>query len=49
MNRTVALVIAKAALGAGLALGFAAAPHGTAHAEPATGHRGGLAAVRLPL
>ena len=25
----------KVALGAGLALGFAAAPHGTAHAEPA--------------
>ncbi len=35
MNRTTALVVVKAALGAGLALGFAAAPHGTAHAEPA--------------
>ena len=35
MNRTIALVVVKAALGAGLALGFAAAPHGTAHAEPA--------------
>ena len=34
MNRTIALVVVKAALGAGLALGFAAAPHGTAHAEP---------------
>ena len=33
--RTIALVVVKAALGAGLALGFAAAPHGTAHAEPA--------------
>ena len=35
MNRTIALVVVKAALGAGLALGLAAAPHGTAHAEPA--------------
>ena len=35
MNRNIALVVVKAALGAGLALGFAAAPHGTAHAEPA--------------
>ena len=33
--RTIALVVVKAALGAGLALGFAAVPHGTAHAEPA--------------
>ena len=35
MNRTIALVVVKAALGAGLALGFAAAPHGVAHAERA--------------
>ena len=35
MHRTIALVVVKAALGAGLALGFAPAPHGTAHAEPA--------------
>jgi hypothetical protein len=35
MNRTSTLVIVKVALGAGLALGFAAAPHGTAHAESA--------------
>ena len=33
MNRTIALVVVKAALGAGLALGFAAAPHGMAHAK----------------
>ena len=33
MNRIITLVIAKAALGAGLALGFAAAPHGIAHAD----------------
>ena len=31
MNRIIALVVLKAALGAGLALGFAVAPHGTAH------------------
>ena len=36
MNRTIALVVVKAALGAGLALGFVSAPHGAAaHAEPA--------------
>ena len=35
MNRTIALVF-KAALGAGLALGFAAAPHRTAHADADT-------------
>jgi hypothetical protein len=35
MNRTITLVIAKAVLGAGLVLGFAAAPQGTAHAAPA--------------
>ena len=35
MNRTIALVV-KAALGAGLALGFAAAPHGDAHADDTT-------------
>jgi hypothetical protein len=36
MNRIVALVIAKAVLGAGPALGCLAAPHGTAaHAAPA--------------
>jgi hypothetical protein len=29
MNRTIALVVVKAALGAGLALGLAAAPHGS--------------------
>ena len=34
MNRIIALVVVKAALGTGLALGFAAAPRGTAHAEP---------------
>src|SRR4029077_14303069 len=33
MNRTLALVVVKAALRAGLALGFAAAPHGVAHAS----------------
>jgi hypothetical protein len=33
MNRTVTLVISKAVLRAGLAVGFAAAPHGTAHAD----------------
>ena len=36
MNRTIALVVVKAALGAGLALGFAAAPHGVAHADDTT-------------
>ena len=35
MNRTIALVF-KAALGAGLALGFTAAPHGDAHADDTT-------------
>ena len=35
MNRTIALVV-KAALGAGLALGFTAAPHGDAHADDTT-------------
>ena len=34
MNRTIALVVVKAARGASLVLGFAAAPHGTAHAAP---------------
>ena len=35
MNRSLALVIAKATLGGGLALGFVAAPHApAAHAEP---------------
>ena len=36
MNRTIALFVVKAALGAGLALGFAAAPHGAAHADTPT-------------
>ena len=35
MNRTIALVF-KAALGAGLARGFTAAPHGDAHADDTT-------------
>ncbi len=43
MNRSIALVIAKAVLGAGLALGFAAAPHGTAHADT-VGHYDAYAA-----
>jgi hypothetical protein len=35
MNRTAnALIAAKLALGAGLALGLLAAPHGTVHAAP---------------
>ena len=35
MNRPTAIVIAKTVLGGGLALGFLAAPHGTAaHAAP---------------
>jgi hypothetical protein len=35
MNRTIALVVVKAALGASLVIGFAAAPHGAAaHAAP---------------
>jgi hypothetical protein len=38
MNRTIALVVATATLGAGLALGFLAAPHGTAHADTVTGY-----------
>jgi hypothetical protein len=38
MNHTIALVVVKAALGAGLALGFAAAPHGTAHADTVVGY-----------
>ena len=33
MNRTIALVVGKAAIGAALALGFAAAPHGTAQPD----------------
>ena len=37
MNRTIALVV-KAALGAGLALGFAAAPHGTAPVDTVVGY-----------
>ena len=36
MNRTIALVVVKAALGAGLALGFTAAPDGDAHADDTT-------------
>jgi uncharacterized cupin superfamily protein len=36
MNRTIALVVVKAALGAGLALGFTTAPHGDAHADDTT-------------
>ena len=36
MNRTIALVVVKAALGASLALGFTAAPHGDAHADDTT-------------
>ena len=36
MNRTIALVVVKAALGAGLTLGFTAAPHGDAHADDTT-------------
>jgi hypothetical protein len=35
MNRSIAIVIAKVTLGAGLALGFLASPHGVAHAAPA--------------
>jgi hypothetical protein len=34
MNRNVSLVIAKAALGASLALGFLLTPHAVAHADP---------------
>jgi hypothetical protein len=33
MNRSIALVVAKAVLRAGLAVSFAAAPHRTAHAD----------------
>ena len=36
MNRTITLVVVKAAFGASLALGFAAAPHGVAHADTPT-------------
>jgi hypothetical protein len=44
MNRTaIALVLAKATLGAGLALGFLATPHGVAHA--AAGYDGYAAEV----
>ena len=35
MNRTLSLVVAKATLGASLALGFAIAPHNVAHANAA--------------
>jgi hypothetical protein len=38
MNRSIALVVVKAALGAGLALGFASAPHGTAHTDTVVGY-----------
>jgi hypothetical protein len=38
MNRTIALVIVKAALGGGVALSFAAALHGTAHADTVAGY-----------
>jgi hypothetical protein len=31
MNRCIAIIVAKTVFGAGLALGFAAAPHGVAH------------------
>jgi hypothetical protein len=31
MNRCIAIIVAKTVLGAGLALGFATAPHGLAH------------------
>jgi hypothetical protein len=36
MNRSIARVIGKAAFGASLALGFAVAPHGIAHADTTT-------------
>ena len=36
MNRSIAIVTAKTVLGAGLALGFLAAPHGVAHADACT-------------
>jgi len=38
MNRTIALVIVKAALGGGVALSFAAALQGTAHADTVAGN-----------
>jgi hypothetical protein len=38
MNCTIALVVAKVAFGATFALGFLAAPHGTAHADTVTGY-----------
>jgi hypothetical protein len=34
LNHTITLVVGKAVLGSALVLGFAAAPHGTAHAAP---------------
>ena len=43
MNRTITLVVVKAGLGAGLALGFLAALHGTAHADT-VGHYDAYAA-----
>jgi hypothetical protein len=38
MNHAITLVAAKAVLGAGVVLGLAAAPHGTAHTDTIAGH-----------
>jgi hypothetical protein len=38
MNHAITLVAAKAVLGAGVVLGLAAAPHGTAHTDTVVGY-----------